>query len=88
MYVFVCCLLSGLFVPACSRPPATDVANDRAPSTDTAEDVATAGRLEPQSSAVPAEPAARLDAEVVLASALAEAKSADKNVFIHVGAPW
>ena len=30
----------------------------------------------------------QLDAEVVLASALTQAKSDDKNVFVHLGAPW
>ena len=37
---------------------------------------------------VPGNSADQLDAEVVLASALAQAKSKDKNVFVHLGAPW
>ena len=46
-----------------------------------------AGRLESAPVDRPAE-ASPTDANTVLASALAQAKSEDKNVFVHLGAPW
>jgi hypothetical protein len=43
---------------------------------------------EPPGDSVDTAGAPTLDANTALASALTQAKSDDKNVFVHLGAPW
>jgi hypothetical protein len=88
--LFACCLTTACLLAACNRPSTTNGPIDRGPSTETADAEQPAAQVEqhPTAPAPESESAERLDAEVVLAGALGEAKSADKRVFIHVGAPW
>ena len=84
------CLVIALFASACSRQSVIDGITDDSNARDTeASALDTTKTRAPEVYGLVSETEAdKPDAEVVLAGALALAKSDDKNVFVHLGAPW
>ncbi|MDG2384575.1 MAG: hypothetical protein P8N76_23100 [Pirellulaceae bacterium] len=78
-----------LLISACSRTALENSQTDRVDPGSKESVVAGDPPLDGSASAASAQPDTKSsDAEVVLANALTEAKVKDKNVFIHLGAPW
>ncbi len=91
--VFGSCFIMALFASACSQSSVFDTSGDDSNAKDVEASLDGTETPAPDinqraSHTDDHSPDVKLDAEVVLAGALAHAKSDDKNVFVHLGAPW
>ena len=91
--VFGSCSLMALFLSACSQTSVVDTSGINRNAKDIEATLDAAKMPVPDvdelaSHTDDTSPDSKLDAEVILAGALTQAKLDDKNVFVHLGAPW